>query len=83
MIGFYHQMAMYKKLPTKIEISVISSPTVFDTTWSSGLEQCFSTFLMSWTIFRRDFVLGPTSSKICFRRIIYSRKEVASKRKSV
>ena len=25
------------------------------------IEQCFSTFLMSWTTFRRDFLLGPTS----------------------
>ena len=41
------------------------------------LKQCFSTFLMSWTTFRRDLVLGPTSCKICFKTIIYSRKEVA------
>ena len=25
-----------------------------------SVEQCFSTFLVSWTTFRRDFVLGPT-----------------------
>ena len=25
------------------------------------VRQCFSTFLMSWPTFHRDFVLGPTS----------------------
>ena len=33
----------------------------FVVTGTDGIEQCFSTLLMSWTTFRGDFVLGPTS----------------------
>ena len=40
--------------------------TQYDFEMCSGLcgrtlQQCISTFQMSWTTFRRDFVLGPTS----------------------
>ena len=35
-----------------------------------SVDQCFSTFLMSWPTFRRDFDFESTLRKICFRILV-------------